>query len=188
MTSEKVAPGHPPREHMFKPGQSGNPRGRPRRSRNLATLLFNHLNEKVLFEGRKITRFESKLRSQVDNAVAGEAWAVRQVVKHCLTFHWDVPDGVDWNVENKIVGETYQLLERLYQVQRAEDAKRARKAAKSAERKKARAERARKKRAVARVARMKEERGAMWEAFFAKLNITPDPTSGVTGSPQADSR
>lgn len=28
--SEKTGPRHPPKEYQFKPGQSGNPRGRPR--------------------------------------------------------------------------------------------------------------------------------------------------------------
>ena len=35
-TSERVGRGHPPRDTRFKPGQSGNPRGRPKGARSLA--------------------------------------------------------------------------------------------------------------------------------------------------------
>ena len=34
-----VGPGRPPLEHQWRPGQSGNPRGRPRGSKSLKTLI-----------------------------------------------------------------------------------------------------------------------------------------------------
>lgn len=34
-----VGPGHPPVEHQFQPGVSGNPNGRPKGRKNLATLI-----------------------------------------------------------------------------------------------------------------------------------------------------
>jgi hypothetical protein len=37
----------PPREHRFQPGQSGNPKGRPKGAKNTATLLREILDRKV---------------------------------------------------------------------------------------------------------------------------------------------
>jgi len=191
LASEEVGPGHPPREHMFRPGQSGNPRGRPPRSRNLATLLFRQLNEKILVDGRRITRFEAMLRAQVDRAVDGEPRAVRQVIEYWLSYFSNLPDGVDDNVEFGVVVKTAGLLQKLYRVQRAEKAKRAEKAAKRAERKKARAERARKKRIEAKAARMAAAKARL-AAGKAESTTAADKASsstvGVRGSPPTGSR
>lgn len=41
----EVGPGKPPIEHRFKPGQSGNPKGRPKGSKSLATIVRELENE-----------------------------------------------------------------------------------------------------------------------------------------------
>src|SRR4249920_1853057 len=46
-STEKVGPGKPPRHTRFKPGQSGNPNGRPKGSKNFATILQQQLRKKV---------------------------------------------------------------------------------------------------------------------------------------------
>jgi len=43
----EVGFGRPPVRSRFKPGQSGNPKGRPRGSKNMATLLDEELNARV---------------------------------------------------------------------------------------------------------------------------------------------
>ncbi len=43
----EIGYGRPPRDSQFKSGRSGNPRGRPRGSRNLATLIEQELSAKV---------------------------------------------------------------------------------------------------------------------------------------------
>ena len=45
--AEKVGPGKPPRHTRFKPGQSGNPNGRPKGSKNFATILQQQLTKMV---------------------------------------------------------------------------------------------------------------------------------------------
>lgn len=45
--AENVGPGRPPRHTRFKPGQSENPNGRPKGSKNFATILQQQLRKKV---------------------------------------------------------------------------------------------------------------------------------------------
>lgn len=44
---QKVGYGKPPDEHKFKPGQCGNPKGRPKGSRNLKALWNDLLKRKI---------------------------------------------------------------------------------------------------------------------------------------------
>jgi Family of unknown function (DUF5681) len=56
-----VGRGKPPKHTRFKPGQSGNPRGRPKGSRNTATILQEKLDAKVeVREGGKIKRMSKR--------------------------------------------------------------------------------------------------------------------------------
>lgn len=72
----KVGKGRPPRETQFKPGQSGNPKGRPRGSKSLKAHLFDALEQKVLIleNGRQryITAREFLARAIVSRAVKGD--------------------------------------------------------------------------------------------------------------------
>jgi hypothetical protein len=59
----------------FKPGQSGNPKGRPKGSKNLATLLTEALDEQVtVLKGeckRVITKLEAVVHSIINGAMNG---------------------------------------------------------------------------------------------------------------------
>ena len=54
-TDYKVGYKRPPLHTRFRKGQSGNPRGRPRGSKNFSTLLTEALNEPVVVteDGRR---------------------------------------------------------------------------------------------------------------------------------------
>jgi hypothetical protein len=54
--SYNVGKGRPPVATRWKPGQSGNPRGRPRGSKNLETILSEALNEKIPVQERGRSR------------------------------------------------------------------------------------------------------------------------------------
>jgi hypothetical protein len=51
-----VGYGRPPIEHQFKPGQSGNKRGRPKGSKNEATIIKEILSRKVKMTQNGTTR------------------------------------------------------------------------------------------------------------------------------------
>lgn len=43
----KVGYGCPPKEHQFKPGQSGNPKGRPKKNNNFAEDVLEEMSEMI---------------------------------------------------------------------------------------------------------------------------------------------
>ena len=67
----------------FKKGVSGNPRGRPKGSLNVATVLTRTLREKVAINenGRRrtVTKLEAALKQLVDQAAAGDLRALRHL-------------------------------------------------------------------------------------------------------------
>ncbi len=74
--SSDVGYKRPPMHSRFKPGQSGNPSGRPKGSQNFKTLFHKILKEQVqLREGadvRKVTKAEAIMRSLVIGALKGD--------------------------------------------------------------------------------------------------------------------
>lgn len=65
----------PPKKSQFKPGQSGNPKGRPRGAKNEATILHNIFNRQIeMREGgrvRKVSVLEGMLLRFTDDALKG---------------------------------------------------------------------------------------------------------------------
>lgn len=75
----------PPKETQFKPGTSGNPAGRPKGVKNLATDLVDELGEKVkVTEGSKqvtITKQRAMVKSLMAKALSGDVRAVETFIK-----------------------------------------------------------------------------------------------------------
>ena len=73
----KVGYRHPPLATRYRPGTSGNPRGRPKGARNLATVVASTLAERVVVteNGRRkrITKLEAAVKQLVNRAASGEA-------------------------------------------------------------------------------------------------------------------
>ena len=80
----EVGYGKPPKPTQFKQGQSGNPRGRPKGSLNIATTLERELNQRVVIKenghARTITKFEAVLKQLVNKAASGDAKAIQFLV------------------------------------------------------------------------------------------------------------
>ena len=77
----EVGYGKPPQNTQFKKGQSGNPRGRPSGSKNLATLVSVALNEPVtVVENggrRKITKREAITKQLVNKSTKADWRAIK---------------------------------------------------------------------------------------------------------------
>jgi hypothetical protein len=71
----------PPRHSRFKKGRSGNPRGRPRGSKSLATLFSEALNETVSVvengRRRKITKREAVIAQLVNKSAGADLRAIK---------------------------------------------------------------------------------------------------------------
>jgi Family of unknown function (DUF5681) len=78
--------GKPPQGTQFRKGRSGNPKGRPRGSRNASTLLDQALKERVIVSEngrrRKVTKLEAILKQLVNKAAQGDHRATRLLLAH----------------------------------------------------------------------------------------------------------
>lgn len=81
--SETVGYCNPPQRTRFKPGISGNLRGRPKGTLNMATTLNKALRERVVVNehGRRktVTKLEAAVKQLTNKAAAGELKALQML-------------------------------------------------------------------------------------------------------------
>lgn len=80
----------PPKHCRFRKGVSGNPKGRPKGTLNIATLFWKILHQKIRVNGpdgsRLMTKVEVALSQLVNRGLKGDPKAVREVVHWAQTF------------------------------------------------------------------------------------------------------
>ncbi len=80
----QVGYGKPPQHTRFRKGQSGNRRGRPPGSKNLATIVSEALNEKVVVidNGRRrtITKREATVAQLINKSAQADLKAIQMVL------------------------------------------------------------------------------------------------------------
>jgi Family of unknown function (DUF5681) len=80
----EVGKGRPPESTQWKPGQSGNPKGRPKGAKNLATIFHEALQQKFQIEergkSRMITAREGIVIRLVNQALKGDIKATAFVL------------------------------------------------------------------------------------------------------------
>jgi Family of unknown function (DUF5681) len=81
-----VGYGKPPRETRFRKGRSGNPRGRPRGSRNFASLVEEALAEPVMINENGRRRKASKLQVIVKQLVNKAAQGDHRSIQLLMAF------------------------------------------------------------------------------------------------------
>ena len=123
-----VGYGKPPKATRFKKGQSGNPKGRVKKStvEDLRVLLDGILAEEVAVrEGgrvRNMSNLESMLHIQMTNALKGSKSAIRGLIRHArkagLFSRSNRYEGLGGVVEQPYTGDKGKIL-RLYRAEKA---------------------------------------------------------------------
>jgi Family of unknown function (DUF5681) len=79
-----VGYGRPPAEFQFKPGQSGNPRGRPKGSKSLESIIYALANKKVTItengKRRSVSKIELALTQLINKAATGSERSIDQFI------------------------------------------------------------------------------------------------------------
>lgn len=90
MSDYAVGYGKPPKKGQFKPGQSGNPKGRPKACKNFSTVLVNELSERLTVkEGgktRRLTKMEAVTKQLVAKALKGDARALGELFRQIKAY------------------------------------------------------------------------------------------------------
>lgn len=107
----QVGYGRPPRAHQFKPGQSGNPRGRPKGAKNEGTILHELLHRKIeVREGgraRKITVIEAILLRFTEDALKGNTKTATFLFNRYAAAHVETEPNEDISEDDREVLEAF---------------------------------------------------------------------------------
>ena len=86
----------PPRHAQFPKGVSGNPRGRPKGSRNWATIFKRALQEKVVINEngvrKTVTKLEAIFKQLINKGTSGDLLATRQITPLCIATEIETED------------------------------------------------------------------------------------------------
>jgi hypothetical protein len=79
----KVGYGRPPTHSQFKPGQSGNPKGRPKGTRKLASVVRAAMTERVTIvqngKRKSISKLDAAMIQAANQAAGGDHRAMRML-------------------------------------------------------------------------------------------------------------
>ncbi len=88
--------GKPPKHRQFEKGRSGNPKGRPKGSKNLTTIFHDVGRQKIKVTDngvtREITKFEASAMQLLNKAASGDMRALNTLVPWVRTFQEVVDD------------------------------------------------------------------------------------------------
>ena len=109
----------PPKQGQFKPGQSGNPKGRPKGLQNLSSDLQEELEQKILItennKSQEVTKQRAMLKTLFAKALKGNVQATHVLIDLILGLEQanrHHPDGVALSEEDQAILAAYtqQLL------------------------------------------------------------------------------
>lgn len=113
--AEKVGYRNPPRKSRFKSGQSGNPKGRPKRSGNVAVKILAELKQSVTVRenGREriLTKGEALAKALMARALSGDIRAI-QMIANLLPGQFRQPEDPTTRTEAVDGDREAQIVER----------------------------------------------------------------------------
>ena len=108
---DSVGYGRPPRAHQFKPGQSGNPKGRPKGRKNEATMLDELLFQRIPVRqgGRELrmTVIEAIFRRIAEDSLKGNIKAAGFLFNRLSAIASDQPQQTELTDDDQEVLQTY---------------------------------------------------------------------------------
>jgi hypothetical protein len=108
---DEVGYGRPPRAHQFKPGQSGNPKGRKKGIKNEATILHDLLQHKVTLtergKTRKVSLLEAILRKLAEDCLKGNIRSTAFLLNRFQATSMGEESRTDIGEDDKTVLEAY---------------------------------------------------------------------------------
>jgi hypothetical protein len=109
--SDYVGFKNPPKRYQFQRGQSGNPNGRPKGTRNFKTELREELSETTCFrEGDhevSISKQRALIKRLVASAINGDARAIATVMSFCARAFGDDGDDQEQAPEDRDIAQAF---------------------------------------------------------------------------------
>ncbi len=110
-SDEDVGYGKPPKANQFKPGKSGNPKGRPKGAKSEATMLEELLNRKIEIRQngkvRKITILEGILHKLAEDSLKGNTKSAAFVLNRLAAIASTANTESEVNPDDKAVLDAY---------------------------------------------------------------------------------
>ncbi len=110
-SDDDVGYGKPPRSHRFKPGKSGNPKGRPKGAKSEATILLELFNRKIEIRQngrvRKITVLEGIFHKLAEDSLKGNTKSAAFVLNRLAAIAATANTESEVNPDDKAVLDAY---------------------------------------------------------------------------------
>ncbi len=107
-----VGYGKPPKSGQFKKGKSGNPKGRPKGTKNLKSDLQDELGEKIVIsesgKTKKISKQKALVKGIAAKAIGGNVPAMKVLLDLIVRVTQDDPDSIP---EESLSAADKQILE-----------------------------------------------------------------------------
>ena len=102
----------PPREHQFNPGQSGNPKGRPKKNKNFVEDVKGEMNELIQIQEqgklKKITKQKALAKRIVADALSGKTSIIKLLLPILSDKNFEIKDfEEDLSQEDQAILEDY---------------------------------------------------------------------------------